>query len=44
MASIFEEKVEEEKPPHPFDAVFGAKINKKIQADHGDVTIGLTFS
>ena len=44
MTSIFEEKVEEEKPPHPFDAVFGSKTNKKIQDDYGDATIGLTFA
>mmetsp|Transcript_36428 Transcript_36428/g.47797 ORF Transcript_36428/g.47797 Transcript_36428/m.47797 type:complete len:116 (+) Transcript_36428:600-947(+) len=43
MASLFEEKVEEEKPPHPFDSVFGPKINTQIQAQAGS-TIGLTYS
>ncbi len=30
MASLFEEKEEEEIPPHPYDAVFGERINTLI--------------
>ena len=44
MASLFEEVVEEEKAPHPFDAVFGEKVNTSIQENTGGQTIGLTFA
>ena len=40
MASLLEEKVIEVKPPHPFDSIFGAKVNEKIQSTK---TFGLTF-
>lgn len=33
MATLFEEKVEEEKPPHPFDSIFGPRVNNVIQAN-----------
>ena len=44
MATLFEEKVEVEKPPHPFDAVFGPKVNSSLQANTGGATIGLTYA
>ena len=43
MASLFEEKVEEEKPPHPFDAMFGPRVNQVIQANQEKTLIGLTL-
>ena len=43
MATLFEEKVVEEKPPHPFDAVFGEKVNTQIQTSVGAETIGLNY-
>ena len=44
MASLYEEVEVEEKAPHPFDAVFGEKINSNIQDNTGGQTIGLTFA
>ncbi len=44
MASLFEEKEEEEIPPHPYDAVFGERINSLIQQDAEGSTIGLNFT
>ena len=44
MASLYEEVEVEEKAPHPFDAVFGEKINSNIQENTGGQTIGLTFA
>lgn len=44
MASLFEEEEEEAKVVHPYDNVFGEKVNKFIQSSTGTGTIGLNFS
>ena len=44
MTSIFEEEVQEEKPPHPLDAVLGENVNSLIQQNTGGMTIGLNFN
>ena len=43
MASLFEEEEEPEKVVHPFDNVFGEKVNSYIQGQSGTSTIGLTL-
>jgi len=44
MADLYEEKVVEEKKPHPFDAIFGNRLNTLIQTNSAGTSIGLTFA